>query len=122
MLITCPNCDAGYEVPDYLLAGEGRWLRCKLCLGEWQARPPVAQHGATPSATFEPANFEITPPLMTEAPPARQQRRRLPWIAATSAWAASLVLVVSAGTLTVHQRASISVAWPPSERLFHLLP
>lgn len=118
MLITCPSCDSGYEVPDHLLAGEGRRLRCKLCAEEWHAKLPQCQQ--EPKAIPERVP---PPPLMADTPLAHPKRRsRLPWIAAASAWAASLMLVVSAGIATVHWRDTIGTAWPPSERLFNHLP
>lgn len=115
MLITCPSCDSGYEVPDHLLAGEGRRLRCKLCAEEWHAMLPVPQE-PEPALAPEPPS---RPPLVAQAPPTLPQRRRLPWLAATSAWAASLILIASAGAATLHWRDTITTAWPPAQRLFH---
>jgi predicted Zn finger-like uncharacterized protein len=44
MLITCPNCAAGYDVPEHLLAGEVRRLRCARCAVEWDAREAFDQN------------------------------------------------------------------------------
>jgi predicted Zn finger-like uncharacterized protein len=43
MLITCPNCAASYDVPDHLLAGAVRLLRCARCAVEWDAQSYVDQ-------------------------------------------------------------------------------
>ena len=128
MLITCPNCEAGYEVPDHLLAGEGRRLRCKSCMEEWRAvllsepepdSPEPNVTAAEPTVTPEPPEPNAAPPV-ADGGPAR--RHRLPWLAPAAAWAASLVILVSGGAATFHWRADITAAWPASERVLGRLP
>ncbi len=57
MRISCPNCQVLYDVPDTLLGGGGRRLRCGQCGHGWHFMP----EGAVPAAA--------TP----EQPPAEQQ-------------------------------------------------
>lgn len=128
MLITCPNCEAGYNVPDHLLAGEGRRLRCKSCTEEWHVVLPPEQAPEIEESTTAEAKLasgqalseiEITAPPAIAGP---SRRPRLPWLAPAAAWAASLVILVSAGAATFHWRADINAAWPASERVFHSHP
>ncbi len=49
MRITCPACNASYDVPDAML-GAGRSVRCVRCLREWQPQPATPAHAATPPA------------------------------------------------------------------------
>jgi predicted Zn finger-like uncharacterized protein len=118
MLITCPNCEAGYDVPDHLLAGAGRKLRCAGCAQEWRATLPEPE-APTPAPTVEQpeavAPPEPTPPTIA---PLAKRRNRLPWIAASGAWAASLAILALMGWSAIHFRGDIVAAWPPSERVF----
>ncbi len=74
MRITCPACNASYDVPDAML-GVGRSVRCARCLREWQPQPapvsadepaspapaPDAPAFGTPASgtpAFEPPAFE----------------------------------------------------------------
>ncbi len=56
MRITCPACNASYDVPDAML-GVGRSVRCVRCLREWQPQPAPPAHDAAPPA-FEAPAFE----------------------------------------------------------------
>ncbi|MGI3777472.1 MAG: zinc-ribbon domain-containing protein [Janthinobacterium lividum] len=69
MRITCPACNASYEVPDAMLVA-GRAVRCARCMREWEpplpspapaeapASPAFEPHAPEPAA-FEPSAFEI---------------------------------------------------------------
>ena len=56
MRLTCPNCEAQYEVPDEVIPDAGRDVQCSNCGDTWfQAHPdhPVdgdADHGSAPDA------------------------------------------------------------------------
>ncbi len=77
MRIACPQCTAEYEVPDRLLQGAARPLRCARCQHEWlvggPAAPPAAapQAAATPQAAPTPERFSPMPPPAA-APPAAE--------------------------------------------------
>lgn len=123
MLISCPNCEAGYDVPDSILAGDGRRLKCKACAEEWHACLPPEPQAEAPEPAAEqalPAEMAIPPEPPKMAVSSR--RARLPWLAPAAAWAASLVILLSGGAATFHWRENISAAWPPSERVLHLTP
>ena len=36
MLLTCPNCQTEYDVPDAALTGRSRTLRCDNCMTKWK--------------------------------------------------------------------------------------
>ncbi|MBW6397983.1 zinc-ribbon domain-containing protein [Roseomonas sp. HJA6] len=134
MRIDCPACAATYEVPDRLLAGPARTLRCSRCGADF-ALPRVAAPAPPPVAEPPPAAPPVPEPqVATEPPPAPPPRpeplamvaRTPPDEAATprglvGAWIASLVVVVAAilGLLAFH--AKVMEIWPASTRLFAAL-
>jgi predicted Zn finger-like uncharacterized protein len=83
MRISCPNCDAAYEVPDTALAAGPRRLRCARCGHQFQAAlpgaaaaraepRPVPARAAGPAARPEPpaalAPSQVTPLPATSGP------------------------------------------------------
>ncbi len=47
MRIVCPSCQAAYEVPDKLLSGSPRKVRCARCATHWVPEPVPAPTPAT---------------------------------------------------------------------------
>jgi len=113
MLMICPNCQAGYQVPDHLLAGTGRRLRCARCAHEWQGRLPEDE---TPEPEPTPAPVAATAPVVS----APISPRKLP-VGGLVAWAASLLLVGSLGWGAVHWRDNVMAKWPPSTRAYQAI-
>jgi predicted Zn finger-like uncharacterized protein len=81
MRIACPNCSAEYEVPDTLLAGGPRLLRCARCSHRFEAAPagtpppaatPAAEVPAPPAPATESAPAEAPPAPEPEPPPAAE--------------------------------------------------
>ena len=77
MRVNCPNCAAGYEVPDHLLAAGGRTLRCARCGTTFQAgiavaEPADALPSPPPSPSLSPSlsPVAIPPPPVTPTPAA----------------------------------------------------
>ena len=121
MRIECPSCGAEYEVPDRLLAGPARTLRCSRCKADFPlprieaAPPPPAPPPLPPEP--EPAPEPPPPEPAPPAPaPAMPDERRL-----KQAWAASIAVVVVAVAAFVLARESVMAAWPASARLFAAL-
>ena len=140
MLIECPNCAAGYQVPPRLLRDRSRPLHCGQC----EAVFPIPE---PPLPTEEPAAFrtpEPPPPLpMVEEPrrapaPAplaeetrpesQAEREATPETAQEpasrglrAAWAASIALLIGGGLAAIIQRDVVMEAWPPAARLFAAL-
>jgi predicted Zn finger-like uncharacterized protein len=83
MRIICPSCDATYEVPDAMLAGAARKVRCARCGNEWVPTPvsiaPLAlEESEADFAAHEPhAPPHAEPPLPPE-PPGRAEPRLHP--------------------------------------------
>ncbi|WP_323768649.1 zinc-ribbon domain-containing protein [Marinovum sp.] len=79
MRLTCPNCDAQYEVPDEVIPPEGRDVQCSACGKTWfqtAAAPPEdadfdqARHSARPEPEAEPdPEPEPAPEMQTEPRP-----------------------------------------------------
>lgn len=59
MRIVCPACDAAYDVPDAMLAGGPRVVRCAKCGREWT---PSAIPGAAPGAAMGATSVAPLPP------------------------------------------------------------
>jgi predicted Zn finger-like uncharacterized protein len=66
MRIACPNCSAEYEVPDTLLSGGPRLLRCARCDHQFQAAPAGTALGPAPAPAPAPAPVPAAAPV---APP-----------------------------------------------------
>jgi len=150
MLISCPSCDAGYEVPDHLLAGAGQTLRCARCQHEWVVRLPCADPAeddlATvihappppPAPVHVPVHVEVhlpdPPPVfypdMEQAQDPLDRILPLPTPppmpayngkAIALAWALTVLMVVLFGFGAVYWRGAIMDAWPPSKRAYALI-
>ena len=135
MRIACPACAAAYEVPDRLLAGPARTLRCSRCGTDFAlpgaaapvAPPPV--EARQPEPPPEPPAIATPPPAAAARPEALVEPRAVPQSAAPEpaspallrAWVASVavVLVAILSLLVFHTR--VMEAWPASRRLFAAL-
>ena len=67
MRIVCPSCQATYQVPDKLLSGPPRKVRCARCGADWLPEP-AAKPPAGPSAP--PPDLAVPPPQPPDKPSA----------------------------------------------------
>jgi predicted Zn finger-like uncharacterized protein len=127
MRIACPSCGAEYDVPDRLLAGPARTLRCSRCatdfaLPQGVAAPPLPAPAPEPAAVMAPDPAPTpnvpAPPLRERAPVASTPPGRA---ALLRAWAASLVVVIGAVVGLLVFRSEVMAAWPPATRVFAAL-
>lgn len=132
MRIACPACAASYEVPDRLLAGPARTLRCSRCGADFAL--PRAEAPA-PAAPPPPAVVPEPPPpaAAPEPPPAPAPRPEplaapRPTAAAEApspvllrAWVASIAVVLAAIVSLLVFHGAVMDAWPASRRLFAAL-
>lgn len=122
MRIECPSCGAEYNVPDRLLSGPARTLRCSRCQAEFPlprieaAPPPPPPPAPEPEPDAAPPPAPEPTPQGAEPEPATPEDRRL-----KLAWAASVVAVVAAVATFLLARDSVMAAWPASTRLFATL-
>jgi predicted Zn finger-like uncharacterized protein len=133
MLIACPNCAAGFDVPERLLRDRSRSLSCGQCrtvfpIPEPQAPEPLVRHAPEPSPVYEappappPAMAETPrsePAVAPEEPPAAPKSARDGRLRA--AWAASIALLIGGGLTAIIKRDALMEAWPPTIRLFAAL-
>lgn len=139
MHVLCPSCAAEYEIPAAQLT-RPRLLRCTGCATEWrvpavvesvvEASPPGG--GETDAA--EPVGIPLAPlglmpGTIAESPSADASRgsgqpawgiggSRL-WVVL---WALSLLVIAAALAALWHWHVPIGHRWPPSMRLWQLLP
>ena len=144
MRIVCPSCAARYEIADTMLA-KPRTVRCSRCAREWVQDPappidieqpardagtvrglseppvePIQWEDPKPAAASSPEMVVAEAPYaVTEAAPRDDKRQRA---RVTLAWIGSLLLLAALAVGAYANRAQIQTAWPPSERLFRLLP
>jgi predicted Zn finger-like uncharacterized protein len=137
MRIACPSCGAEYEVPDRLLAGAARTLRCSRCGTDFAlpraAAPAPAPPEPTPAPPMQAPPAAAPPPAASppEAPPppAPAVPERAPVASAATggdaalrkAWMASVALVAAGVLALVVWRGAVMAAWPPATRLFAAL-
>jgi predicted Zn finger-like uncharacterized protein len=143
MRITCPNCQAVYDVPEIKLMGR-RAVRCLRCGKDWtpEISPPETSPGphlldvshadqAEPSPLSEPEPANPQPPIPQFRPSAHEltAMQRLartaeppkPSVWARVAWALSLALVILMLWSAFNWRAEIMRIWPPSTRAYAAL-
>lgn len=137
MRIVCPSCQATYDVPESLMRGAPRRVRCARCGGEWtpegpqanpddvnDANPPAIQAAAPALPPDQPALVMPDPaaPRTADrmAPPPRPSGRGAQAVA-IAAWIASLLALVGLGWAGFAWRVDIMAMWAPSKRLYALL-
>lgn len=90
MRLLCPECAAGYEVADHLIAAGGRSVRCSACGHVWHATAPMPEPDALDAeaeAVVSPALDALVEPLvredavMAQAQPAAQAEATDPPVA-----------------------------------------
>jgi predicted Zn finger-like uncharacterized protein len=140
MRIVCPSCQAAYEVPEKLLGGTPRKVRCARCGTAWAPDPAPSPAAAQPEpAPEEPSpsepELEPTPPVRPLPPPPvvpRAEQKLAPpppepppgrslVALAGFAWIASLALLAGAGWAAFAWRGEIMALWAPSRRIYVLL-
>ena len=144
MQVLCPSCATGYEIETIL---RPRRLRCARCGAEWRELPPAMAAAADPdpapptmpapgsvAVPTEPASPD--PPRLDpeerEALSVRPTRRPPAWAALLrmprrdalllGLWILSLAVMAFALFAFWHWRSVIGHRWPPSLRLYRLLP
>jgi predicted Zn finger-like uncharacterized protein len=87
MRIACPACEATYDVPDAMLAGGTRMVRCARCGNEWSpqatsAAPLPPEEPEAPDADFFrgplPSVKPVAAPPAEPEPPGRHEPRLNP--------------------------------------------
>ncbi len=147
MRIVCPSCQAAYEVPEKLLAGAPRKVRCARCGNHWIPDPATSPAVVAPPIVEPPAEIHAAaPPEMAEQQPGPGPTlpQALPPVVPRAgeklapepsdiqaghgttrlvglAWAASVALLAGAGWVAVAFRDDIMALWAPSRRLYALL-
>ena len=135
MLIECPKCEAGFEVPERLLRDRTRPLRCGQCgtvfpMPEPPAPEPVAFHTPEPPPALVLEEPRSAPARLDEEPqPEPEVARDKPPEAANeaasrglrAAWVASIALLIGSGLAAILKRDAVMEAWPPAARLFAAL-
>ncbi|NMJ40930.1 hypothetical protein GWK16_06745 [Roseomonas sp. JC162] len=124
MRIACPSCAATYEVPEHLLAGGPRKLRCSRCRTEFglpdrgapEPPAPVAERAQPVPPATPPAAPAVPEPIPVSGDDAADPPEGL-----VRAWILSVAAVVVAGLALVAFRADVVAAWPPAARLFTAL-
>ena len=76
MRLTCPNCEAQYEVPTELVPLAGRDVQCSNCSTTWfQAHPDQIEETTEPALDLppEPAEIEQDPHLTEDVPEVEEE-------------------------------------------------
>lgn len=129
MRIVCPSCEAEYDVPDTMLAGGARKVRCARCAREWVPFAPPPPPPAEPDPLVEiqaprPAPAvklaDHAPPIDPPARPVMKVPGGPPGMALVIAWLFTAAAIV-AGIFTLWlKRPEIIHLWPPAARLYRL--
>ncbi len=144
MRIVCPSCAATYEIADGMLV-KPRTVRCSRCAREW-VQDPIPKADSAAAAELSPALQEVSgqgaealanrpadpipapppPPAPAMVPaqpvPAGRLPSPAPRTGLTLAWIGSILLLAALAFAAYRYRVEIQQAWPPSARLFRLLP
>jgi predicted Zn finger-like uncharacterized protein len=116
MRIACPDCAAEYDVPDHLLVGNPRAMRCARCGRVWTPAPlpeaPLPPPEPEPTAAAEPQ--PEPPPGPPPAPPPASVRGT----GLLVAWLVTAAIIIGAVVGVVTRRDDLVRAWPPAERAY----
>lgn len=135
MHVLCPSCTTVYEIPTLQ---RPRKLRCARCATEWRAMPesgdelPASPPPEPEDMAREPeaAPAQVPEPIALEALTGLEGRIGASVIAAPASglvlwsvlWVVSLLAIAAWMAALWHWRGPIGHGWPPSLRLYRLLP
>lgn len=82
MRLTCPNCDAQYEVPDEVMPTSGRDVQCSNCGQTWfqhhpDHAPDEEEDAPLLGSTVPDPDEEVSPPPPPPTPEPAPERRKL---------------------------------------------
>ncbi|AXI47783.1 hypothetical protein C1J03_18280 [Sulfitobacter sp. SK012] len=81
MRLTCPNCDAQYEVPDEVIPTTGRDVQCSNCGQTWYQHhadhAPSDEDDEAEDISAPAPDEEVSPPPEPTPPAAEPERKRL---------------------------------------------
>jgi predicted Zn finger-like uncharacterized protein len=140
MRIVCPSCEAEYDVPDAMLSGGTKKVRCARCAREWAPfapppPPPAPEPVTVPIPSFaERAPEPAAPPdslaaklAQENAKPRPMAARRVmsvpggpPGLGLVIAWLLTAAVFAAAIGFAWLKRPEIVAAWPPALRLYRL--
>lgn len=135
MRIVCPSCEAEYDVPDSLLGGRPRHVRCAKCAREWApfAPPPappepVETFAPPPAAAVHHAEAPAHGTLADQVPPIEAPKRKeakvpgsAPGLGVVIAWLFTAAIIAAGVGVLWLKRAEVVSFWPPARRLYILL-
>jgi predicted Zn finger-like uncharacterized protein len=126
MQITCPSCEAVYEVPGEKIAG--RQVRCVKCGAQWAPVPPLPvaletlpEPAPEPPLEPEPEPLPLLPVIPAPLEPMVRSEPRHNNSALVLAWIASVMLLGAIVVGAYAGRQDVMRGWPPSERLYGAL-
>lgn len=114
MIVSCPQCDARYEVDAQVLSPNGRRVRCAKCGHLWTERAPALHVEEVDYAVedSEADDFRATRRAIGHQ---KKQKKRGSAIAAWAAIAAVIVVALGAGYFA---RNAIVSIWEPAARIY----
>lgn len=145
MRLSCPECDAGYELPETMFLTGPRMVRCVRCAHAWLAgvvEPPEAKPDATAPAALDAEADAEAEPARRQSPLRRRAAAPAPQEAAPIApfdmgldpptgprtgmwvlagWLFTFVFLGAAGIGCWLYQDDIIQAWPASARLYEVL-
>lgn len=137
MIISCPQCDTSYNIPEETLRPSGRKVRCSSCSHRWQVMPPSStpqpvqsilddedtdhDGGQHPDFREEPESeegedrFRFSPSGLAQS---SLQARTSPKV--ILGWCALLVMVASLATFVL-ARQRLAAAFPALQPVYATL-
>ena len=120
MLIRCPTCASGYDLPPHLLS-DGRILRCAHCRDAWAYRGAASAPSIGLAIAAEARSARRILPETVASRPRSTRRRGAKRIGDTAAAAALALCVIGSGMAAIGQRERIVAALPPTAAVFATL-
>ena len=116
MIVSCPQCDARYEVDAQVLSPNGREVRCAKCGHLWTERPP-AEPAELEEVEYVEEDQELDDFRATRRATGRQNKGKKRG-SSIVAWAAlaALVAVIIGGSIVA--REQIVEVWEPAARIY----
>lgn len=116
MIVSCPQCDARYEVDAQVLSPNGREVRCAKCGHLWTERPP-AEPAELEEVEYVEEDQEFDDFRATRRATGRQTKGKKRG-SSIVAWAAlaALVAVIIGGSIVA--REQIVSVWEPAARIY----